>query len=166
MALGSTAALMVGAGAYSATSSMQGGKLQASAIKNKASYDATIYDQQAEMVLNQKKLQDYQYNQNAAKARGTIISRTAGKGLGLGGSPLAILADTESNMLFDKAIADYNLDINKNLATSTAEMTRQTGATNARLAAYTGNANAFSTILNTGASLGQLNLKYGNGGKV
>lgn len=159
MAIGTTA--LIAAGAFSAASSVMAGNANAKNIQKQAEYNAQIYDQQGQMILEKKKIQDYQFHRQAAQARGTIISRTAGKGLLLSGSPLAILADNESQMQFDKAIGDYNLDIEKNYAQSGASYMRETGYQQSRLARYTGYTNAFSTLLNTGANYGMLNLKAG-----
>lgn len=166
MAVGTTAALLMAGGAFSATTQVMAGQAQAKNIARQAEFNAQVYDQQGEMIKEQKKIQDVQYLRQSASARGKIVSQTAGKGLLLSGSPLAILVDTESQMQFDKAIADYNLDINRNYATSAGTYSRQSGAAGARLAAFSGYSNAFSTILNTGANIGMLNLKPGQGGKV
>ena len=164
MAVGTTAALLIAGGAFSATTQVMGANKQAKGIQRQAEYNAQIYEQQAAMVLEKKKIQDYQFNREAARARGTIISRTAGKGFNLGGSPLAILIDNETQMQFDKAIGDYNLDIEANYARSGASYMRETGRQQSRLARFSGYSNAFSTILNTGATLGMLNIGNPTGG--
>lgn len=157
--MGMTATIaMAGAGIFQATSQVMAGNAEAKNIQRQSEYNAQIYDQQGQMVLEKKKIQDYQFNREAARARGTIISRTAGKGFNLGGSPLAILIDNETQMQFDKAIGDYNLNIESNYAMSGATNTRETGRAQARLAKFTGYSNAFSTMLNTGAQVGMMNL--------
>lgn len=165
MAVGTTAAILgaavIGGGAFSSISSVNAGNTQAKSIQRQSEYNAQIYEQQAAMIQEKKKIQDYQFLRQAANARGTIISRTAGKGFNLGGSPLAILIDNETNMQFDKAIEDYNLDVERNYALSGATYQRETGAAQARLAKYTGRSNAFTTILNTGLSVGMMNMKRG-----
>lgn len=161
MGLGLTTALLVGGGTFSAATQAMGGQAQAKGIQRQAEYNAQIYEQQAEMIKEKKKISDYQFLRDSARVRGKITSQTAGKGLLMSGSPLAILADTESQMQFDKAIGDYNLDIEKNYALSGASYMRQSGAAQARLARFSGYTNAFSTILNTGTNLGILNMKAG-----
>ena len=153
MALGTTSALLLAGGAFSAASSIVGAGQQAKAIQKQAEYNAQVYGQQAEMISQKKKIQDVQFLRQSAQVRGAIVSRTAGKGLLLGGSPAAILADTESQMLFDKAIEDYNLDVERNYALSGAEYYRQSGKIQSRLARFSGYSNAFSTILNTGSNV-------------
>lgn len=166
MALGSTAAvLMAGAGAFSAATSLMAGNAQAKNMQKQAAYNAEIYDQQAELIKEKKKITDYQFNRDAARVRGSIINRAAGKGLFLSGSPLSILIDNESQMQFDKAINDYNLDIETNYAKSGAGYMRETGRQQSRLARFTGYSNAFSTLLSTGANIGMLNM-YPKTGKV
>ena len=154
MALGTTATLLaVGAGVTAGTSIMAGNS-QAKNIQKQASYNAEIYDQQAEMIKQKKKVADHQYSRQAGAIRGSIISQTAGKGLMLSGSPMAILIDNESEMLFDKAIQDYNTEVEYNYAKSGAAYTRETGAQQSRLARFSGYSNAFSTLLNAGANIG------------
>jgi len=150
MAIGTTTAILLGVGAASAGLQVGAGNAQAKNIERQAKYNAEIYDQQAGMIQEKKRIQDQQFNRQAARVRGSIVSRTAGKGLLLSGSPAAILADTESEMLFDKAIADYNLDVERNYAASGAGYMRDEGASQSRLARFTGYSNAFSTLLNTG----------------
>ena len=156
MAIGTASALMLAGGAFSATSSIIGAQQQAKAITKQAEYNAQVNEQQGAMIREKKKIQEYQFNRDAARMRGSIISRTAGKGLNLSGSPLAILVDNESQMQFDKAIADYNLDIEQNYATSGAGYMRATGSAQSRLARMSGYSNAFTTILNTGYMAGRL----------
>ena len=158
MALGTTAAILLGSGAFSAATQIGAGNAQAKSIQRQANYNAEIYGQQAEMIQEKKKIQDYQFNREAARVRGSIMSRTAGKGLMPGGSPLAILIDNETQMQFDKAIMDYNSDIEQNYAKSGASYMRQTGTAQSRLARFSGYGNAFSTMLNTGANIGMMNM--------
>ena len=165
MAIG-TASLLMAGGGFSAASSMIGGEMQASAIEKQAKYNSTVYGQQAEMIKAQKNIQDVQFNRQAASARGSIIAQTAGKGLALSGSPLAILIDNETNMQFDKAIADYNLDIERNYALSAAENTRVQGANDAKAARFGGYSNGFLNALNAGAQVGILKSQNSMGGKT
>lgn len=163
MAVGTTAALLIAGGAFSAATQIAGAGAQSKGIQRQAEYNAQIYEQQAEMIQQKKKISEYQFNRNAAAIRGSIVAKTAGKGFNLGGSPLAILIDNESQMQFDKAIGDYNLDIERNFALSGATNTRQTGAMQSRLARFSGYTNAFSTVLNTGAAYGMMNMKLAKG---
>lgn len=163
MAVGTASALLIAGGAFAASSSVMAGNAQSKAIKNQSEFNAKVYEQQAEVIREQKKIQDYQFNRQAASARGTIVAKTAGKGFLLSGSPLAILADVESQLLFDKAIGDYNLKVNENAATSGALQTRLTGNADARLAKFSGYSNAFSQLLSTGSSVATLNMKMPTG---
>ena len=149
MAIGATA-LMIGGGAFQAATSIMGGNAQAKSIQNQANFDAQVYEQQAEMIKEKKKIADYQFNRQAASARGSVVAATAGKGFFLSGSPLAILIDNESQMQFDKAVGDYNMDIEANYAKSGANYYRQSGEINARNAKMAGYSNAFSSLLNVG----------------
>jgi hypothetical protein len=153
MALGTTAALLLGAGAFSSATQIGAGNAQAKNIERQAKYNSEIYGQQAEMIKEQRKIQDAQFIRDSARIRGSIVSRTAGKGLLLSGSPLAILIDNETQMQFDKAVTDYNTDIEYNYAKSGQTFTTQTGRNQARLSRFSGYGNAFSTMLTTGIAL-------------
>lgn len=162
MAVGTTTAIlgatMLAGGAISAYSQIKGSNMQAKAITQQADYNAQVYEQQGQMILEKKKVQDYQFNREAARVRGSIVSKTAGKGFQMSGSPLAILIDNETQMQFDKAVEDYNLDIERNFAMSAATNTRLAGQNQAKLAKYTGKSNAFSSILNTGTNFGMMRI--------
>ena len=146
------------AGAYSAFNQFKGGQQQSSDLMRQGEYNAQIYEQQAGMILNQKKLANYQYNRNAARLRGAVISRTAGAGLAFTGSPVAIAIDNESQMLLDNAVNNYNLDMQRHQALSAASASREQAYQQAKLARAQGFSNAFSTILNTATTLGTMNL--------
>ena len=156
MAVGTAAAILgatvIASGAVGATSSVIAGQRQGKWIERQSTFNAQVYEQQAEMIKEQKKLQDYQFNRQAAKGRGSIVARTAGGGLNLSGSPMALLIDTESQMLLDKAVEDYNLDVQSNYAKSGAAYTRQTASEQARLSRFTGYSNAFTSLMNTGVN--------------
>lgn len=159
-------AAIVGGGAFSAVSQAKSGRAQAKSLTKQGEYNAQIYEQQASMIQEQKKLQSSQFYRMAARTRGSIVSRTAGAGFDLGGSPLAILADSEGQMLMDQAVGNYNLDVDSNLARSGAGYSRGTAYEQARLAKSTGYTNAFSTVLNTGATFGMLNMPLKTAPKV
>ncbi len=159
-------ALLIAGTAYSAYSSIKAGREQSAAYQaqgvaayQQSQYNAGIYEQQAEMVKAKKKIHDYQFNRQMGRADSAIIAQTAGKGLLFSGSPLAVLADNKSQMLFDKAIDDYNLDIEKYYALSGAQYQRMAGTSAlnqaneaARVSRSAGYTNAFSTILSAGSS--------------
>lgn len=143
-------ATTVGLGAFTAYQQAQSGKQQARAITQQSDYNAKVYEQQGQMVLEQKKISDQQYLRNRKRAAGSIVAGAAGKGFLFSGSPLAVLVDVDTQLGYDKAIEDYNLDVSRNFALSGATQTRESGRQQAALARATGYSNAFSTILNTG----------------
>src|SRR3990167_10508456 len=98
MAVGTTTAILAASAAFTATTQIMGANTQAKSIQKQSEYNAQIYEQQASMIQEKKKIQEYQFNRQAAFARGAVISKTAGKGLLLSGSPLAILVDNETQM--------------------------------------------------------------------
>ena len=150
---GLTTSLLLASGGISAASSIMGGEMSAKAAEQQAEYNAKLYGQQANMVTEKKKVHDYQYGRMFGQAMGANVAATAGKGLTMSGSPMAIMADTQSQILFDQAIGDYNLDIERNTALANADQARRVGqqeASQARMAGYT---NAFTTMLSTGADV-------------
>lgn len=148
--------LMVAGGVFSAMSSYMGGQQQAKAIQSQADYNAQIYEQQAEMIKSKQKIQDYQMDRQIARTRSSMIAKTSGKGLLPSGSPLAVMADVESQMLFDQAINKYNNKVDQTFALSQANSIRAQGSMEASLAKKSGMMNAFSSILNTGSMLGMM----------
>lgn len=145
-----------GMGAINAFSQAKAGQQQAKAIQQQADFNSQVYQQQGQMVLEQKKINEHQYLRQRKRAAGSIVAGASGKGFAFSGSPLAVLTDVETQMGFDKAIEDYNLDIERNRAISGASYYKETGRQQSALARATGYSNAFSTILNTGYMVGRL----------
>ena len=150
---GLTTSLLLASGGISAASSIMGGEMSAKAAEQQAEYNAKLYGQQANMVTEKKKVHDYQYGRMFGQAMGANVAATAGKGLTMSGSPMAIMADTQSQILFDQAIGDYNLDVERNVALQNAEQARRVGEQEARQARIGGYTNAFTTMLSTGADV-------------
>lgn len=146
-------AIQVAGMAFSAYNAYKGGQAQARAYEQQAAYNAAVYQQQAAMIEQKKKITAEQYARERGRVKGAIVARTAGKGLTLSGSPLAVMADTESQLLYDQAISDYNVDVERNVALSHAAYIQQQGAQQAALARSTGRTNAFQTILSSGGAL-------------
>lgn len=144
-----TAIGVIGLGAATATSQALAGREQSKGLKQAGEFNALVYEQQASMVENQKKLEEMQYNRAASKIRGAVTARTAGAGFELSGSPLAILVDNETQLELDKSVGQYNLEVQKRFALSGAQYSRQSSADQARLAKFQGYTNAFSTLLGT-----------------
>ena len=150
MAVATSTAILGTLAVAGAASSIIGGNASAKSAKRMGEFDAQVYEQQASMIQEQRKLQQYQFNRGAARMRGKAISRTAGAGFMLSGSPLAMLIDNESQMLLDQAVGDYNSRVQENFAMSGAIRSRFGASEQAKLAKFTGYTNAFSTALNTG----------------
>jgi len=156
MAVGTAAILgttALAAGGFSAFSQIKAGKQQSSNLLYQGNFNSQVYDQQAQMILEKKKLQEYQFGRARGQAQGAVISHTAGAGFEFGGSPMAIAVDNETQMLLDQAVGNYNLDIERNYALSAATASTYEAGQQAKLARTTGYTNAFSTILNTGTNI-------------
>lgn len=149
-------AATVGMGAFTAMNQAKAGQQQGKALQRQGEFNAQVYEQQGQMVLEQKKINEAQYLRNRKRAASSIVAGAAGKGFAFSGSPLAVAVDVETQLGFDKAIEDYNLDVERNRAISGAAYHRDTGRQQAALARATGYSNAFSTILNTAFMAGKL----------
>lgn len=149
------------AGGASAISSIQAGKAEAKSARYQGEYNAKVYEQQAEMIAQQQKLQEHQANREAARFRGATIARIGKSGLLPSGSPLAVMIDNETQMELDKMIGRYNLDVERNYALSGAKYYRYQGNEQARLAKVQGYSNAFSTLLQTGSSMAMMAVPFG-----
>ena len=149
-------AAVLGLGAMAAFSQVQSGNAQAASFKRQGEYNAQVYEQQAEMIAQKQKLEAHQWNRKISQIQAATVARTAGKGFGMSGSPLAVMVDNETQLQLDKATGQYNLEIQKRYATSEAFNQRYTGSEQARLAKMTGYSNAFSTALNTIATVSSM----------
>ena len=146
-------AAVVGLGAISAISSIQQGKAEEKSLKRQGDYNAQVYEQQAEMVAQQAKLQEYQDNRNAAKVRGATVARTGKNGLEMGGSPLAVMVDNETQLELDKQVGQYNYSVQQTFLRNQATFTRYEYGQQAKLSKAKGYSNAFKTIMGTAAAV-------------
>jgi hypothetical protein len=140
-------------GAVSAYGQYQAGRSESKYLKQQGDYNAQVYDQQAEMIQHQKKLDEYKWNRKAAQIHGANVARAGGAGLLLSGSPLAIQIDNETQLELDKMTGQYGLEVDRRRAQSGAEWSRWSSGVQARQAKQVGYSNAFSTILQTGVSM-------------
>ena len=156
--MGLATAAIVGLGVTSAGLQIASGYAVRKRAKYEGEYSAQVYEQQAGMIESQKQLEAYQYNRAIARMRGKGIARTAKAGLLLSGSPMAVMIDTETQMLLDKSIGQYNLEVKKRYALSGARYSRYTGRETGRAAVFGGYTNAFTTLLSTGFSAAMMNM--------
>ena len=156
--MGLATAALVTLGTVSAGLQLASGFAASREAKYAGEYNAKIYEQQAGMIEEQKGLEAYQYNRTIRKMRGTAIARTAKSGLLLSGSPLNVMIDTETQLLLDKSIGQYNLEVQKRRALSGAQYYRYTGQQASKAALFGGYTNAFTTLLSTGFTAGMMNM--------
>lgn len=163
--MGAMTATMVGLGVASAGMQVWSGmqakdeaEANAVAIQQQSEYNAGVYEQQAGMIEKQKQLKAQQDNRLIRFAAGKHTAVTAGKGLEMSGSALAVLNDTITQLEMDKAIGQYNLDVKKYGVLSQAEGERRQGATMAAQyrrkggnALFAGIVGGLSTLYQTGA---------------
>ena len=156
-------AAVLGLGAMAAYSQIQQGKASAASAKRQGEYNAQVYEQQAEMIAQKQKLEAHQWNRKISQIHAATTARTAQKGFGMSGSPLAVMVDNETQLQLDKSIGNYNLEIQRRYALSEAANQRYMGGEQARLAKMTGYSNAFSTMLGTASSMSKMSASQGRG---
>lgn len=156
--MGAATAAIIGLGLIAGGAALGKGEAGARHARYEGDYNAIVYDQQAVMIDASKKLEASQYDRAIRRARSTAISRTAGAGLELGGSPIAVMIDTETQMLLDKSIGQYNLEARKIGAISSARYSRYTGKQGARASMAAGYTNAFTTLAQTGFTAYSMNM--------
>jgi hypothetical protein len=158
--MGFATAALVGLGAVQVGSSIASGYQQ----KKEAEYNASlieqtgpVYDTQIALVEKEKELMTYQANRRIGQVMGATTAMTAGKGLEMSGSPIAIMHDTYTQMEMDKRINQQNLDmqkynigLEKSRAMSQAQAYKRAGKT----ALFQGYTNAFTSALQTGVNYG------------
>ncbi len=113
-------------------------------MQNKeAKYNASVLYQQAGMIDEQKKLQAYQDDRAIRKVMGQTVAATASKGLQMSGSPIAIMIDTRTQLEMDKAIGQYNLEVQKYGVIASAEAEKRRGKT----AMYSGITKGLTSVM-------------------
>jgi len=158
-ALAATAVGLAAAGTgLAAYSSIAGGHAQAKQARYEGAYNAEVYKQQADVIEQQKKVDAFQRNREIARVRGSVVAKTAGSGLMLSGSPLAIMVDNESLMRYDKAISQYNLEVKRRYALSGSQYYGYMGEQTAKSSVTAGYTNAFSSILSGGTNIALLSM--------
>ncbi len=144
--MGFANAALVGLGALQVGTSIASGYAQ----NNEAKYNASLAEQQAANIENQKGLTAYQYNRQIGQVAGTTIARIAKSGLTMSGSPMAVMLDTYTQMEMDKRIQMSNLETQKQQSLSQAQAYRRQG----KNAIFSGYTNAFTSALSTGVNYG------------
>jgi hypothetical protein len=116
------------------------------------------------MIEKQKQLKAQQDDRIIRFTMGKTVAMTAAKGLELSGSPMAVMADTMTQLEMDKAISQYNFEMQKYGALSQAESTERRGATlsgqyrrSGDTAVMAGISGGLSTLFQTGAYVSQRN---------
>lgn len=167
--MGAMTAMMVGLGVAGAATQVIGGFQQkkeaeynAKVIQNEAAYNAGVYREQAGMIEQQKQLKKMQDERMIRFAMGKTVSSTAAKGLELSGSALAVMVDSMTQLQMDKAITQYNYDVEKYAVLSQAESISRRGASMAaryrregETAMFAGITGGLSTLMGTAAYASQ-----------
>jgi hypothetical protein len=146
--MGFATAALVGLGALQVGTSIASGYAQ----NKEAKYNASLAEQQAANVENEKGLTAYQYNRQIGQVAGTTTARIAKSGLTMSGSPMAVMLDTYTQMEMDKRIQINNLETQKQQSLSQAQAYKRQGKT----ALFGGYTNAFTSALQTGVQYGTM----------
>ena len=158
--MGFATAALICLGAMQVGTSIASGYAQSREAKyNAALLEQTLplYDVQTGLVEKQKQLELYQANRQIGQVMGTTRAMTAGKGLTLSGSPMAIMLDIYTQMEIDKRIGQSNLELQKyGIQVEKGRVSSQAAAyrRQAKTAIFSGYTNAFTAALQTGVSYG------------
>ena len=121
---------------------------QGAAQKGEAQLNATIIEGKAGLIDIQKGIENEQYIRAKGQAAGESVASTAGAGMMLTGSKLAIMLDTQKQLSLDQAIGQFNFDQEKRYTLAEADSVRRGGD----IAMKTAKSNAFSTVLKGASS--------------
>ena len=121
---------------------------QGYAQKAEAEANAALIEGKAGLIDIQKGIEKEQYQRMKGKAASEAAAHTAGSGVMMSGSKLAIMLDTQKQMELDQAIGQFNFDQEKRFTMAEADAVRRGG----EAAVRAGYSNAFSTMLKAGAS--------------
>jgi hypothetical protein len=158
--MGFATAALIGLGAMQVGTSIASGYAQSREAKYNAALleqSAGVFDIQSGLVEKQKQLEAYQANRLIGQVMGTTRARTAGAGITMSGSPMAIMLDTYKQMEIDKRIGQSNLDLQKyNIAIEKSRTLSQAQAyrRQGRTALFAGYTNVFTSALQTGVNYG------------
>jgi len=178
--MGAMTAVMVGLGAMQAGTQIIGGMQQrdearrnAAAIRQEADYNAGVYEEQAKMIDQAAALKAGQDARAIRFASSRHYAVTAAKGIEMSGSAMAVYADTMTQMELDKAITQYNYEVQKYGVKSQAEATRAKGYTLADMyrrkgdtAMFAGIMGGLTTIAQTGFAVALRNTNTGTAAKT
>jgi len=132
-------AALLALSAVSAVSQVREGYAQ----KAEAGINAKLIEGKAGLIDIQKNIQNEQYNRAKGQAASGAVAHTAGAGVMLSGSKLAIMLDTQKQIALDQAIGQFNFDQEKRYTMAQADAVRRGGSAAVRA----GWSNAFSTAL-------------------
>ena len=116
---------------------------QGYAQKAEANANASIIEGQARMIDVQKDIQYGQDTRAIGKVGSTSVANIAASNIGLSGSAMAVLVDTQAQMAIDRAITKSNYEAEKGYKYAEADATRRAG----KQAMYSGWTNALTTGL-------------------
>ena len=158
--MGFASAALLTLGAMQVGTSIASGYAQRKEAKYNAALleqSAGVFDVQTVLVEREKQLEVYQANRQIGQVMGTTRARTAGAGITMSGSPMAIMLDTYKQMEIDKRIEQSNLDLQKyNIAVEKSRTLSQAQAyrRQGKAALFRGYTNAFTSALQTGVNYG------------
>ena len=150
--MGVMAAITLGLGVASGLGQMAAGQAAGKAANRDAQYNASIKSQQAGMIADQQSLLAAQDARKLRFAMGKHTATTAGKGLEMTGSPMAIAIDTATQMNMDASIGQYNLEIDKRMALMEAESLKRGGRMAERRMTREGAVKGLTTMFSAVAS--------------
>ena len=116
---------------------------QGKVAKAEADYNATLLEGKANVIGAQAEIEYGQYQRVKGQTMGKSVANVAASGIGLGGSAMAVMLNTQTQIGIDQAIGQFNFEQEKQFTLNEAEAMRRQG----RQAVSTSRYNAFSTML-------------------
>jgi Tfp pilus assembly PilM family ATPase len=112
---------------------------QGYAAKAEAGYNAAVLESQAKLIDTKKEIEYGQYERLKGQAWNKSIANVAAAGIYPTGSAMAVMIDTQTQIIKDQATGQFNLEQNKQFTLSSASAERRKG----KMAVETGYTNAF-----------------------
>lgn len=130
---------------------------QGYAQKAENNYNATLLEGKANLIDVQSDIERGQISRQAGQVASTSVANIGKQGIGLTGSALAVMVNTQKQYENDKILSDLNYKMEKNYTLSQADAQRRAGKTAVR-SGYSG---AFSSLLQGAANYASYKIPTG-----
>ena len=116
---------------------------QGYAQKAESDYNATLLEGKANIINEKASIEQGQLTREGGQYMSKSVATAAKQGIGLSGSALAVMLNTQTQVNIDKTISQFNYDQERNYTLAEADAQRRAG----KSAVRSGYAGAFSELL-------------------